>query len=222
MGSKNSLLSGALFSKTLQRVLALLFGNPDRSFYANEIVRAAGVGVGTVQRELQGLAASGLVTVSSVGNQKHYQANPDSPIFKELQGIATKVLAPTGAGSSRRAVAQPMFLHEPQANYAVASQSAALAIPRKEIAALCRRYGVKKLGLFGSAARGELTPESDVDLMVEFGPASKVSLWDMPKLQGEFSALFGGRRVDLVPPGVMKNPFRRKSILADLRVLYEA
>lgn len=222
MGSKNTLQSEALFSKTLQRVLALLFGNPDRSFYANEIVRAAGVGVGTVQRELQGLAASGLVTVSSVGNRKHYQANPDSSIFKELQGIATKVLAPFGAGTGRRAVVQPMRLRQPQANYAVASQSAALAIPRKEIAALCRRYGVKKLALFGSAARGELTPESDVDLMVEFGPASKVSLWDMPKLQEEFSALFGRRRVDLVPPEVMKNPFRRKSILADLRVLYEA
>ena len=210
MGMDNANLSKALFSKTLERVLGLLFGNPERSFYANEIVRAAGVGVGTVQRELQGLAASGLVKVTSLGNQKHYQANRDSPIFEELRGIATKALAPA------------MALHQPQANYAVASQSPALAIPRKEIAALCRRYGVKKLGLFGSAARGELTPESDIDLMVEFGPASKVTLWDLPKLQDEFSALFGGRRVDLVPPEVMKNPFRRKSILADLRVLYEA
>jgi len=210
MGTNNALLSKALFSKTLERVLGLLFGNPDRSFYANEIVRAAGVGVGTVQRELQGLAASGLVNVTSLGNQKHYQANHDSPIFEELRGIATKALAPA------------MAVRQPQAQYAVGANPGALAIPRRAVAVLCRRYGVKKLSLFGSAARGELTPESDVDLMVEFDPASKVTLWDLPKLQDEFSALFGGRRVDLVPPEVMKNPFRRKSILADLRVLYEA
>jgi predicted nucleotidyltransferase len=75
--------------------------------------------------------------------------------------------------------------------------------------------------LFGSAARGELSPASDIDLLVEFKPESRVSLWDFPKLQDEFSALFGHRRVDLVPPEVMKNPFRRKTILRDLKVLYE-
>lgn len=102
------------------------------------------------------------------------------------------------------------------------SEIAELDVPADKVAALCRRYGVTKLSLFGSAARGEMTPESDVDLMVEFAPESKVTLWDMPKLQAEFSALFGQRRVELVPPEVMRNPFRRKSILADLRVLYEA
>ena len=224
MGTKNARLSDALFSKTLQRVLALLFGNPHRSFYANEIVRSAGVGVGTVQRELQGLAACGLVTVSSLGNRKHYQANPDSPIFAELQGIAAKMLGATGAGGARRSAALPqaVVLQQPLANYAAEPRSAPMAVPAKKIAALCRRYGVKKLSLFGSAARGELTPESDIDLMVEFKPASKVTLWDMPKLQAEFSELFGRRRVELVPPEVMKNPFRCKAILADLRVLYEA
>jgi len=223
MGTKDPSLSEALFSKTLRRVLALLFGNPDRSYYANEIVRAAGVGVGAVHRELQGLAASGLVTVSSLGRQKHFRANPDSPIFKELRGIAMKVLGPAETRSSRpTSLRNSMVLHEPQATYAVGSQRTALTIPARKVAALCRRYGVQKLSLFGSAARGELTPESDVDLMVEFAPASKVSLWDMPKLQAEFSALFGRRRVELVPPDVMQNPFRRKTILADLRVLYEA
>jgi predicted nucleotidyltransferase len=90
------------------------------------------------------------------------------------------------------------------------------------LAELCRRYGVKRLALFGSAARGEAGPKSDVDLMVEFEPHSKVSLWDMPKMQAELSALFGGSRVDLVPPEVMKNPFRGKAISKDLRLLYEA
>ncbi len=57
--------------------------------------------------------------------------------------------------------------------------------------------------------------------MVEFEPDSKVSLWDMPKMKAELSALFGGKAVDLVPPEVMNNPFRRKTILRDLRLLYE-
>ena len=224
MGTQSSKLSDALFSKTQRRLLALLFGNPERSYYANEIVRAAGVGVGAVQRELQGLAAAGLVTVSALGNRKHYQANPESPIFGELRGIVAKVLGAAEDGGGRRDGATPLSsaLQQPHANYVVGPRTASLEVPAKKIAALCRRYGVKKLSLFGSAARGEMTPESDVDLMVEFEPASRVTLWDMPKMQAEFSALLGRRRVELVPPEVMKNPFRRKSILADLRVLYEA
>ncbi len=223
MGTKDELLSDALFSKTQRRVLALLFGNPERSFYANEIVRAAGVGVGAALRELDGLSAAGLVTVSTLGNRKHFQANPGSPIFEELRGIVSKVLGTGDGGAGRRNRAPAaQALQQPQAEYSVDSRRAVLDFPVKKIAALCRRYGVAKLSLFGSAARGEMNPDSDVDLLVEFSPASKVTLWDMPKLQAEFSALFGGRRVELVPPEVMKNPFRRKSILADLRVLYEA
>jgi len=215
-------LSDALFSNTQRRVLALLFGNPDRSYYANEIVRAARAGVGAVQRELQGLAAAGLVTVSRIGNQKHYRANPGSPIFEELRSIVSKLLVPAdrAAYGAPRPVAAA--LNQPRASYAAGSHPVGLAIPGKKVAALCRRYGVKKLSLFGSAARGELTPESDVDLMVEFKPGSTVSLWDMPKMQAQLSALFGDRRIDLVPPDVMKNPFRRKTILPDLQVLYEA
>ncbi len=83
-------LADALFTRTQQRVLALLFGQPERSFYANELIGLAGMGSGAVQRELTALAGSGLVTVRSVGNQKHYQANADAPIFEELRGIVQK------------------------------------------------------------------------------------------------------------------------------------
>ena len=83
-------LSGALFSKTQQRVLALLFGNPDRSFFANEIMRLAQSGTGAVARELAALESAGLATVTRIGNQKHYQANRTSPIFEELRGIVAK------------------------------------------------------------------------------------------------------------------------------------
>src|SRR5690349_17757754 len=87
-------LAGALFSTTQQRVLGLLFGQPERSFFATELIGLAHAGSGAVQRELQRLAESGLVTVSHVGNQKHYQANRQSPVFQELHGIAVKALGP--------------------------------------------------------------------------------------------------------------------------------
>lgn len=78
MGMKNTTssrrnLSDALFSGTKQRVLGILYGQPDRSFYANELIGLAASGSGAVQRELATLTNSGLVTVQAVGNQKHYQ-----------------------------------------------------------------------------------------------------------------------------------------------------
>jgi len=86
-------LGDALFSGTRQRVLGLLFGNPGRSYYARELIRLAAGGAGAVQRELERLSQSGLVTVRSVGNQKHYQANQASPVFAELCAVARKSFA---------------------------------------------------------------------------------------------------------------------------------
>ena len=80
----------ALFASVRQRVLAPLFSQPERSYYVNELVRIAGSGIGAVQRELESLAAGELVIVTRQGNQKHYQANPDSPIFAELRSIVVK------------------------------------------------------------------------------------------------------------------------------------
>jgi predicted nucleotidyltransferase len=83
-------LGSALFTSTQQRVLAHLFGQPERSFFANELINLTGAGSGAVQRELKKLTTSGLVTSKMHGNQRHFQANPDSPIFKELTGIVQK------------------------------------------------------------------------------------------------------------------------------------
>jgi len=96
----------ALFTKTQQRVLALLFGQSQRSFYANEIIGLAGSGSGAVQRELARLESAGLVTVRRIGNQKHYQANPDAPIFAELRAIVLKTF---GAADVLRAALQPVW-----------------------------------------------------------------------------------------------------------------
>lgn len=85
-------LADALFTTTQQRLFSLLFGQPDRSFYLTELVRLAKVGTGGVQRELLRLESTGLVTAVTVGNQKHYQANPESPLFLELTGIIKKTV----------------------------------------------------------------------------------------------------------------------------------
>lgn len=85
-------LASALFSGTRQRVLGLLFGQPERSFYASEVIQRVDSGSGAVQRELANLVQSGLVTVRPVGNQKHFQANSASPIFAELCSIVQKTI----------------------------------------------------------------------------------------------------------------------------------
>lgn len=85
-------LADALFSSTQQRVLGLLFGQPERSFFGAEVIAQLGMGSGGVQRELKKLADSGLVRVFRVGNQKHYQANPESPIYVELVGLIRKTV----------------------------------------------------------------------------------------------------------------------------------
>jgi predicted nucleotidyltransferase len=97
-------MADALFSTTQQRVLALLFGQPERSFFTNELIGLAGAGSGAVQRELRRLAESGLATVTPVGNQKHYQANRAAPIFEELHALVVKILGP--AEALREALAQ--------------------------------------------------------------------------------------------------------------------
>ncbi len=92
MGMMKCSVADALFSGLQQRLLAVLFGQPDRSFYGNELLRLTGTGRGALQRELEKLVSADLVTVTPVGNQKHYQANAAAPIFAELRGIVMKTL----------------------------------------------------------------------------------------------------------------------------------
>ena len=83
-------IGDALFTKTQQRVLGLLFGKPDGRFYTNEILRRLDMGRGTVRRELERLVAAGILVVTREGNQLYYQANRESPVYTELLGIVRK------------------------------------------------------------------------------------------------------------------------------------
>lgn len=214
MGTTRPGLSETLFTKTQRGVLGLLFGDPDRSFYANEIVRHARAGIGTVQRELERLVAAGLLTVARVGNQKHYQANRQSPIFDEMEAIVSKTMA-------AEAGVRGLAARETRARYTAGGKAPKLDVPKRRLDALCRRHHIKRLGVFGSFARGEATDASDVDLLVEFGNEAQTSLFDMVHLQEELSRLFH-RKVDLATPAILENPYRRRSVLKDLREIYAA
>lgn len=87
-----------------------------------------------------------------------------------------------------------------------------------QLAGLCRRYRVRELSLFGSAARGEMRPDSDIDLLVEFLPDAEVGLLEHAGLMLELARLLG-RKVDLVSKNGLK-PRIRSSVLADAQIVY--
>lgn len=185
-----------LFGAYRHRVLDLLLPRPRASFHVREIARLTGIPAGSLHRELRLLAEAGLLRVERSGNQVRYSANADFPVYAELAGILQKTGEAPHAGLP--------------------------AVPKRRLAQICRRYGVGSLSLFGSAARGELRSDSDVDLLVVFRPSSRTSSFDLARLQEELSPLFGHRKVHIAGPAILENPYRRKTIVPDLRRLYEA
>lgn len=85
------------------------------------------------------------------------------------------------------------------------------------LAEVCRRYGVKELSVFGSAVRGEMRPESDIDIMVEFEPGVRTGLIKFETLVGELESL-AKRKVDVVTKRGLK-PWVRPQVLKDARVI---
>ncbi|HVP08061.1 MAG TPA: nucleotidyltransferase domain-containing protein [Burkholderiales bacterium] len=203
-------LANLLFGAYRHRVLSLLMLRPGDRFHVRMIARLTGVPAGSLHRELRQLADAGLLLAERSGNQVLYSANEGSPVFHELASMLDKT-----AGT-------PPTLHEHAAEYTVEPAGKLPEIDGQALSRICRKYGVKKMSLFGSAARGELRPDSDVDLMVEFKPSSTTTSFDLIDLQDELSALFGNRKVGITSPDILKNPYRRRTIERDLRTLYAA
>jgi hypothetical protein len=93
-------------------------------------------------------------------------------------------------------------------------------IDQIKLAELCRRHGVRELSLFGSAARGEMGPGSDLDLMVEFAPGTRIGLLKFEALSEELEALLG-HKVDLVTKRGLKT-WVRPHVLKEARIIYAA
>ncbi len=85
-------LIDALFTSTQQKVLGLTYGNPEKRFFATEIISLVGAGSGAVQRELAKLTQGGILSLDQSGKQKFYSANSESPIFSELRQIILKTV----------------------------------------------------------------------------------------------------------------------------------
>ena len=93
---QRSSLADALFTQTQQRILGLIFGQPNRDFAVSELITATGSGSGAVQRELAKLTAAGLLSIRRSGNQKRYQADPAAPIHDELVSMIRKTVGLAG------------------------------------------------------------------------------------------------------------------------------
>ena len=95
-----------------------------------------------------------------------------------------------------------------------------IELDREQIAAFCRRHGIVRLSVFGSALGADFGPTSDIDVLVEFAPGETPSLLDLGGMQAELSALCG-RTVDLKTPGFL-SPRILRQVLAERVVEYAA
>jgi predicted nucleotidyltransferase len=91
---------------------------------------------------------------------------------------------------------------------------------REEFAALCRRHGIRRVAFFGSVLRDDFTPESDIDMLVEFEPEAQPG-WEIVDIQREFSLFFDGRSVDFVNPKYLNRRLKDR-VLASAEVVYAA
>jgi uncharacterized protein len=98
----------------------------------------------------------------------------------------------------------------------------ALQYRSTELSTLCRRHHVRRLSVFGSAARDEMRTDSDVDLLIEFEAGQSPSLAEFARLKQELEATLGVDSIDLATPAILRNPYRRQAIVGDLQQLYAA
>jgi uncharacterized protein len=98
-------------------------------------------------------------------------------------------------------------------------QIAGTEVDGERLANICDRYGIAKLEVFGSQARGTARPDSDIDVLYTLRPGSKLG-WEIEQLADELSDLFG-RKVDLISLRSL-HPLLQPSVLAEARLVYAA
>lgn len=183
----------AILTRTQQRVLGLLFvGEAERTL--NELVRRSGGGSGAIRREVERMAAAGLLRERRVGNQRRFSADRTSPFYPELAALAAK--------STEPAPGRPAGRRRP---------SAALIAGRDAARRALGRYGLANPRVFGSVARGDDTEASDLDLLVDARPGT--SLLDLVKAKHAIEDVLRVP-VDLVTPDDLPESYRA-AVLAE-------
>ena len=98
---------------------------------------------------------------------------------------------------------------------------AKLKFQKDKVASFCKKHHIRKLAIFGSALRSDFTPDSDVDVLVEFEPGHTPSFFRLFDMEDELSPLMGGRKVDLRTPEDLSQHFR-KQVVSTAAVQYAA
>ena len=94
-------------------------------------------------------------------------------------------------------------------------------LDRSALASFCRKWRIRELSVFGSALRDDFGPESDLDFLVSFEPGASWDLWDLVGLREDLMSI-AGREVDIVAKEALRNPYRRREILANREVIHAA
>lgn len=205
-----------LFGAYRRQVLQLLLGQPDQGLHVREIARRTDIPAGSLHRELRLLAEAGILDRMPVDSQVRYRANPRCPLFEPLAAIFGGRASNDTPPALRVAEAAAGYGRPTSRRETVLSR---LNVSERVLSAFARRHALKRMSFFGSVTRDDFRPESDVDVLVEFAgprtnPFAKLDIAD------ELSALFGGRDVDVVTTGVLRNPIRRASIEKDLLTVH--
>lgn len=182
------IFADVLFTKTQQRVLAVLYGQPGRSFYANEIIALAACGSGAVQRELASLEESGLVHSWRSGNQKHYQVDRDATIYEELRGIVVKTFGVAEAiGAALQEVlpqAEAVFIHGDAVAGTVHASSGIelLAVAPKKAHAELKKALPQLTGLLGREVRPAFHTADEFGQLWRGGDETLRAVLEQPKM----------------------------------------
>lgn len=147
----SSKLAELLFRDYRRRVLGLLLLHPDRHYHVREIARLTGTVAGTLHKELTRLAEAGVLMKKAVGNQVQYRANTECPVYEELSRMLQKLTGQVMAESKGQQTEMSNIVEQ----------------YRDQILTLARENGVRNVRVFGSMARNEARPDSDLDLLVD-------------------------------------------------------
>lgn len=196
----SSKLAKLLFKDYRRRVLGLLLLHPDKRYHVREIARLTGTVAGTLHKELTRLAEADVLMKETVGNQVQYRANTECPVYEELSLILEKL---TGHAIEKDQTREENKGMQTRMSNIVEKY-------RNQILALARENGVRNVRVFGSMARNEAGPDSDLDLLVDIEKGkSGLALGGFLEDVAELTQ----RKVDVVTEKSLHSRIREKVLL---------